>query len=215
MANRPVYMVLDKAPWVDVCSPAFEWSPGFAVSQKQKCIRSLHEAWTARFPGRRVLEISSKSFQPGGSELSAFHLMLNVPGTDLRVPVENAYQAGKVFLNGGPYPDLLTVSPREARRDPRLRTGSLLTGFSLGGQTYPVRPVSAYYDWLYLTALTQNPALAATVLQYDGFTDIEFNPEKSTSTQARSAALFAALCRSGRIRPDAMPDFDTFLSLLR
>ena len=37
------------------------------------------------------------------------------------------------------------------------------------------------------------------VLEYAGFTDIEFNPKKSLNCQARSCALYVALTQSGTV----------------
>ena len=56
-----------------------------------------------------------------------------------------------------------------------------------------------FYDWIYLKTLQQNPAVASSILEYDAFTDIEFNPKKSFSCQARSAALFVALTNNGQL----------------
>jgi hypothetical protein len=50
-----------------------------------------------------------------------------------------------------------------------------------------------FYDWLYVNALKQNPQLHEEVMQYQAFTDIEFNPKKSIQAPAYSLALFVAL----------------------
>jgi len=41
--------------------------------------------------------------------------------------------------------------------------------------------------------------LSKAVLGYDGFTDIEFNPERSVNCQARSVALFCSLTNAGAL----------------
>jgi hypothetical protein len=47
--------------------------------------------------------------------------------------------------------------------------------------------------------------LASEVFSYDGFTDIEFNPKKSFSCQARAVAMYVAIMkREGEI--DFSPD---------
>ena len=79
MAQRPVFVPLKKAPFVDVFMPEFSWNGGFATSQKQKNILALHQAFAQRFPDRKVLEISSKSLEKLGTQLSAFHLQKEVP----------------------------------------------------------------------------------------------------------------------------------------
>ncbi|MBT5863054.1 MAG: hypothetical protein HOH39_01550 [Gammaproteobacteria bacterium] len=41
-------------------------------------------------------------------------------------------------------------------------------------------------------ALNQNKDISDKLIEYDAFTDIEFNPKKSFNCQAYSAALFVA-----------------------
>lgn len=79
MAVRPVFVPVSKAPYVTKFMGEFTWNGGFAVSQKQKNIAALHEAFHKRFPDDKVLEISSKSMQELGIQLSAFHLKKEVP----------------------------------------------------------------------------------------------------------------------------------------
>ena len=213
MAQRPVFVPLKKAPFVDVFMPEFAWNGGFAVSQKQKNIAALHQAFAQRFPERPVLEISSKSMQEEGVKLSAFNLMKYVPSIGKSIPVECVFQGGKVFAAGGPYTDLYDGSARDAKRDPRLKESGGLRSFYYEGQMVPLSPTTAFYDWLYINALLENPDLAQKLLEYDAFTDIEFNPDKSVNCQARTAAMFVALSRLGLV--EQCRDFVTFLSLLR
>jgi type I restriction enzyme M protein len=56
--------------------------------------------------------------------------------------------------------------------------------------------------------------LAAEVLGYAGFSDIEFNPKKSINCQARSVATFVAL-HARRQLERALSDKRAFLELLR
>jgi hypothetical protein len=198
MANRPVYIPGVKgSALVTPVGVEFKWVAGMAVSQKQKSIRSLHEAAAQRNIAK-VLEISSKSENPLGVKLSAFNLNIVTP-SGMKITVENAFQASKVFRNGGPYIDLLKKTPREAKKDPRLNTSGDLVGFRLEGEDWPTRPLTAFYDWLYLSALRQSPIMAEQLLEFDGFTDIEFNPDRSLNCQAASAALFVALSRRGEL----------------
>lgn len=208
MAKRPVFAPQEEVPYVRAIETEFSWNGGFAPSQKQKNIRALHGTFLAAYPDARVLEISSKSIQENGPALSAFALVKHVSALEKSVPVENVFQAGKVFERGGPYPDLLVVSPRDAKLDERLRTGGQLTGFVFDGKAYPTEPKTAFYDYLYITALLENPALAETVLSYDTFTDIEFNPQKSLNCQAATAARFVSLHRLGLLKkPFPFEDF--------
>ena len=211
MADRPVFVPYEKAPFYRAVIVGFAWNGGFAKSQKQKNVKAIHEAFIADRPGMKVLEISSKSMQEHGEDLSAFFLKKYVPSLDKKIPVECVFQAAKTFRLGGPYTDLLEVTPREAERDERLKNSGRLTCFTFEGKAFPLEPKTAFYDYIYLNALLENEELAETVLQYDAFTDVEFNPEKSLNCQAKSAAAFAALSRMGLT--DKIKDFDSFLGL--
>lgn len=151
-------------------------------------------------PGSRVLEISSKSMQVNGVALSAFALLKSVPSLRKSIPVENVFQAGKVFEHDGPYTDLLIVPPKDAKREERLRTSGRLTGFIFDGKRYPTEPKTAFCDYIYIIALLENPQLAETVLAYDAFTDIEFTPQRSLNCQAAAAARFVSLHQMGLLQ---------------
>lgn len=213
MAVRPVFEVLDKAPYYQEVQISFVFSSGFSKTQKQKNIQAIHQGYVRCFPDKRVLEISSKSMQEGGEALSAFFLPKYVPSLGRSVPVENVFQAGKVFANGGPYTDLLTVSPRDAKRDERLRGSGPLRRFVFEGQDYPLAPKTIFYDYIYINALLENPDRAKVALSYDAFTDVEFNPEKSLNCQARAAAIFVSLSRLGKL--DQVKEFSSFLALFQ
>ena len=209
MAERPVFISIDRAPYVKTRMVSFEWNGGFALSQSRKNIRALHGTAGRLYPDLRILEISSKSEQEEGPLLSAFHLMKQVPSQKKEVPLECVFQGGKVFLTGGPYTDLLEQKPKDAKRDPRLRSSGPLTGFRFEGKDYPLNPKTVFYDWMYVQALLEHPELKSLLEGYDAFTDIVFNPQKSLNCQAESAARFCGLVRAGRM--DALEDFDTFL----
>ena len=211
MAVRPVYVVRESAPYFSVTNVEFGWNGGFAKVQKQKNIRAIHAGFMRSAPGKKVLEISSKSMQEGGEALSAFFLPKYVPALGKSVPVECVFQAGKVFQHGGPYTDLLTATPKNAKRDERLKNSGRLLNFTFDGKDYPLIPKTIYYDFIYINALFENPELAKIALEYDAFTDVEFNPDKSINCQAKAAATFVSLHRMGLI--DKVKDFDSFLSL--
>ena len=104
------------------------------------------------------------------------------------------YQSSKIFQAGGPYRDLLFVSPKEAKQDARLKESGKVIGFQWRADSpWPLEPKSLFYDWIYLKTLEQNPGLAEQLEDFDGFTDIEFNPAKSFNCQARSCALWLGL----------------------
>src|SRR5439155_15438469 len=118
-----------------------------------------------------------------------FNLTVVLTG-GVAVSVEVAFQAAKEFESGGPFPDLLAMSPWEVKRDPRLRTSGRLRSFRYDNDVWDLEPKSAFYDWLYLKALAGRSDLGTEVIRYKGCTDIEFNPQKSINCQARSVALF-------------------------
>jgi len=201
MAQRPVFLPLSHGtPWVRTVDATFDWHPGLSVAQKQKSVASLH-ASARRLPGvARVLEVSSKSTESLGVALSAFNLAMPALPNGARPSVECAFQASKVFENGGPFVDLLGKSSREAKQDPRLQLSGRLTGFSMDGVDWPLDPPTAFYDWIYLMALQESPALLDAAAGYDAFSDIEFNPARSINCQAHSLALAVALHRVGQLR---------------
>ena len=213
MASRPVFVPSKRKNEADVYMTEFQWNSGLAVSQKQKNITALHEAFVQRFPERKVLEISSKSLQPLGVKLSAFNLTKMVPSLGREVPVECVFQGGKVFSAGGPYVDLYGASSKDAKKDSRLRSSGMLKEFYFEGERIPTSPTTAFYNWLYVNALLEHPQLAEEVLAYDAFTDIEFNPAKSLNCQAEAAALFVALARKGLL--EQCKTFETFLTLIK
>lgn len=211
-AKRPVFIPLpDQFPYIKEILVEFEWFPGFALSQAQKSIDSLHRN-AGKAGIRPVLEISSKSLQMLGVSLSAFNLKFEPPGQK-RISVECAFQGSKIFQKGGPFTELYFRTSKEAKMDPRLRNSGDLTGFSYFGKSFPTNPLTAFYDWLYITALSQNLELAQQLLQYQGFTDIAFNPAKSFSCQARSAALYMSLHASGLIE-QAVNDQEFYIGLI-
>jgi hypothetical protein len=197
MAQRPVFVPEQSGfPFVKKVDIEFKWFPGMAKSQTQKSIRSLHEA-AAKAGYMSLLEISSKSEDCLGVSLSAFNL--NITNDNKKMSVECAFQGSKVFEQGGPYTDLYSASSLDAKRDDRIRTSGEIIAFDFMGVQFPTMPITLFYDWLYITALHQNRKLAGQILEYDGFTDIAFNPQKSWNCQARSAALYLALEASGKL----------------
>lgn len=150
----------------------------------------MHDAAFARGLAP-LLEISSKSDLEVGQKLSAFHLTIEVGSQ--RVSVECAFQGSKVFEQGGPFTDLYDKTSKEAKTDTRLRTSGRLLGFLFEGASYPIAPMTLFYDWLYFKALFPHRDWIKRRNEWAGFTDIEFNPERSVNCQARSFAAFIAL----------------------
>ena len=209
MAERPVFIASKTKPYSRVMQVSFVWNGGFAKSQSQKNIRAMHSEYHKLYSEGKILEISSKSEQDLGVKLSAFNLMTFVPSLAKDVPLECVFQAGKVFNEGGPYLDLLNVPSKEAKRDDRLKNSGRIIGFRFEGIDYPSEPKTAFYDWMYYTALKNNPDLFEELQEYDAFTDIAFNPERSLNCQAQTAARIIGIIRSGNT--ELLDSFEKFL----
>lgn len=214
MASRPVFVpqqtgdLLVRTEYVD-----FKWSPGMAVTQKQKSIAALHEAAIGMKLCNRPLEISSKAENPLGVNLSAFNLKGATRKKEQVYTVETLFQSSKVFEHGGPFRDLLGGTSREAKKDPRIKESGRLVGFNLYGEEWPLEPKTAFYDWIYINTLAKNEHLAEELGSYDAFTDIEFNPQKSINCQAYSVALFRALCMRSLIG-DVLNDREAYFDII-
>ncbi|MHA2879108.1 DarT1-associated NADAR antitoxin family protein [Vibrio campbellii] len=199
MASRPVFIPLETQLLVCEKTLDFKWHSGFAVSQKQKSIFELHQAILSNNVGNKPLEVSSKSEESLGVSLSAFNLKVTLR-SGKQVALENIFQASKIFKHGGPYKDLLQVTPLEAKRDPRLKESGDMIGFQGKDGIWPLEPKTLFYDWLYINALHKHPDFAEAVMEFDSFTDIEFNPTKSFNCQAHSVALYVALAKNGELK---------------
>ncbi|UJF24066.1 hypothetical protein L0B52_06910 [Suttonella sp. R2A3] len=215
MASRPIFIpqasgnLLVSTEYVD-----FEWSPGMAVSQKQKSILSLHDAAMRLNICTKPLEISSKSKNDLGVNLSAFNLKGTTKKREKAFTVESLFQSSKVFEEGGPYRDLLNASSRIAKKDKRLQESGRLIEFDLFNEKWPLEPKTAFYDWIYINTLAKNEDLVEQLEQYDAFTDIEFNPKKSINCQAYSVALFRALTMRNLIS-DVLGDSKAYFDILK
>lgn len=197
MANRPVFISeKNNEHFVSEVNINFEWFPGFSVKQKQLCIKSLHSKFKEKFPNKRILEISSKSDIELGVALSAFNLLITTKN-NITFSVESAFQASKVFEFGGPYLDLYEKTSKEAKKDSRLKNSGKLVKFQFFDRCFDLEPKTFFYDWLYINALYLNKDIAEKIMEYDSFTDIEFNPQKSINCQARAVALFVTLGKQG------------------
>lgn len=177
----------------------FNYFSGFAVSQKQKSVNAMHEEIKLLDSSLQVLEVSTKSTNAIGIALSAFNLKFLDEVTGKEYPLENIFQSSKVFENGGPYRDLLNVHPKDAKRDERLKTSGKLICFNYNNTIWELEPKTMFYDWIYIRALNRNKSLSQQILDYNAFTDIEFNHEKSINCQARSAAIFVSLSKNGKL----------------
>lgn len=209
--TRPIYKPRLTRPYYSTQEATFEYTSGTAPSVRQRNAKALHEAWIQDHPQDRLLEVSTKSDVPAGVALSPFNLTWEVPYLKKAFPVESIYHASKVFKSGGPYVDLFGAQPLEAKRDPRLNNSGELVHYRLNETQYPASPEVLFYNWLYIQGLLDHPSLASALMDYDGFTDIEFNPARGTHNQARACAIFTSLARLGKT--SQLRSFDTFRRL--
>ena len=217
MANRPVFLASDREGiFFEEKNVEFEWFAGMATSQKQKSINSLHNA--AQLEGiSNILEVSTKSEEVLGNQLSAFNLTYTTSKGKVLL-LEVAFQGSKVFENGGPYHDLYDKDPSEVKKDERVSKDFVITGFDFQGELWDNEPKTAFYDWLYINAVNQKlnndtEFLFENISGYSAFTDIEFNPKKSLNCQARSCAVFVSLVRKNLLSI-ALESRESFLDIL-
>lgn len=198
MATRPVFIpIFEGNSLIKKDNIDFQYHNGFSVVQKQKSIVSLHEAIHEKYGFKKILEVSSKSQDQLGIDLSAFNLMMLDKKANKEFSVECAFQSSKVFEQGGPFIDLLDKTSREAKKDQRLKESGELLKFVFYDREWDLLPRTAFYDWLYINALNANPQYHKELSQYEAFTDIEFNPEKSINCQANSIAMFLSIKQKG------------------
>jgi len=213
MAVRPIFMPDESSGnFVIEHEVTFKWYAGYSLSQKQKSIQSLHDSATKEGISP-ILEISTKSENPLGVKLSAFNLSISLSNGN-KIPVEAAYQGSKVFEKGGPFLDFYFLSGRDIKKDQRLYQSGKLTSFKFQDEYWPLEPLTAFYDWLYINAIYQNKSLMIQLPSFKGFSDIAFNPQKSFSCQARSAALFVSLQKHGLLDL-AIRNQNEFLKILK
>lgn len=168
MAVRPIFISTENVeePFIkkDI---EFTWVKGMSYSQKCKRRDSLASEIAKLYDIKRWLEISTKSDKNIGVKLSAKNLVLTTSiGSDT---VENIYQKAKFYYKGE------------------------IVGFKYNNCVFENDPTGMFYDYIYMYAILQNKDLIKDLVQYNIFSDIEFNPNKSINTQARAAAIFKTL----------------------
>lgn len=197
MASRPIFIATnDTNEFVKEINIDFTFFNGFAITQKAKSIQSLHEN-ALKNGYKNVLEVSSKSNNKLGWRLSAFNLMVHFE-KNKKISLECAFQGSKVFEGGIQYKDIYNYESIEAKKDERLKKSGGIIGFSFNGEFWENEPKTAFYDYLYMTTIYSNyKNILEELIEYDAFTDIEFNPKKSLNCQARTCAILVSLTRKG------------------
>ena len=206
MVTRPIFLPTNKKPYVASQVIDFTWIMGMAKSQARKRVISLHQS--AATAGRKnVLEISTASNSTLGENLSAFNLPVTINFGNEAQPdhqthsVETIYQSSKVGVYEGqvvgPHPDWLGLEGKEVKSKIKQTKMDKITLYRYGTHGWPAEPSESFFTWLYIRGLMQQPGLLETLTQYDGFTDIYFNPKKTKNCQARAAAQAVSLYRAG------------------
>ena len=86
MAERQIFIPINNK--VEVKTIEFTWHPGLSKQQKQKSVRSLHEASIEQYNLNNILEVSTKSEEVLGNKLSAFNLSVkNIDGREILLEV--------------------------------------------------------------------------------------------------------------------------------
>jgi hypothetical protein len=86
--------------------------------------------------------------------------------------------------------------------------------FELNSKVYARTPSNAFYDWIYIRCLVDHEVFLKKNLEhFDGFTDIEFNPQKSINCQARALAVLVSLSRRGLLH-EAAAEYEHFRGLV-
>lgn len=163
----------------------FDYFSGFAITQKRKSIESFHNAIKKDYI-LNILEVSRKSENELGNMLSAFNLKIG------NYPVECIYQSSKVF-GDTQYKECLSMLPADAKKyiKENVEANKLsLTSFKYNNLIFPLEPKSLFYDYLYIKALYGNVEISKQIINFDCFTDIEFNHQHQFASQARSCALY-------------------------
>lgn len=205
MAKRPIFISEKKIIEIDI---EFKWYPGFSIIQKQKSIRSLHDNFIKQHPKHKVLEVSTKSQEELGRNLSAFNLK-NKDGKT----VEELYQIGKVFKDDIQIDEDSYSNVQELRK--RIKSmESPIKYFKYENVIIDINPPTLFYDWLYIKVLLDNKELTKQLKDngFDSFTDIEFNPVKQINCQARALAIYIFLEKNDYFKQNPTFSIDKFKS---
>lgn len=213
MANRPIFIPTNnKKELFNQIDVEFKFYNGFSITQKAKSIQSLHENST-NLGYKKILEVSTKSDNELGWQLSAFNLMLDFE-FDNKISLECAFQGSKVFENNIQYKDLYYTESIKAKKDERLKKSGNIIGFEFKGEFWENEPKTSFYDYIYIKTLYDNYRyLIDELIKFDSFTDIEFNPKKSINCQARTCAILVSLINLDLLE-QAISSKDEFINIV-
>lgn len=204
----------------------FEWCSGMSWQQRQKS--SLSMLHVLEDLGYVPAEISRRSVDLDfGVQLSAFNLKLNAVSVEnifqayklfndggpyldlLHVDPKRARNDCRIQTHESKKPCLthdIEYKNKQFFDDESIcvycqnRLNRHLIGFTSGKVSWETEPKSMFYDAVYIAALLQNPSQSNRLIEYNAFTDIEFNQKIEYSKekgpfncQARSCAIFTTL----------------------
>jgi hypothetical protein len=204
----------------------FEWFLGMSPKQTQKS--SLSMLAKLKEKGKKPMEVSRSSEDAEfGVQLSAFNLTLKghkvenifqaykvmtdggpyfdllrvepkFAKNDCRIQIHNTKtrkpcQTNKVKYTKDFYEEEAICKYCKTRKERQLK--------SFGSKVeWPLEPKSMFYDAVYIMGLIENKELSDKLIDYDAFTDIQFNQKDEYATkkgpfncQARSCAIFSTL----------------------
>jgi hypothetical protein len=104
------------------------------------------------------------------------------------------------------------IDSKLTKKDTSVRKNGNLSHFQFFGHRFELSNRTAFYDWLYINALLQNPVLCEEIMRYRAFADIEFNSQKSMNTQECAIALYISL-RLDDIDMSVLKDPDSFIKV--
>ncbi len=217
MAEKMYFIIDFDKNIIEEKTVEYTFKAGFAIKNKQENIKNIHKEIFKKEKENKILEVSSKSLDKLGVDLSAFNLSIETK-KHKKLSVETIFQASKVFENGKQYKDLLDKTSREAKKDERLRNSGKIIEFCYNNQNWKTEPKTLFYDWLYINSLYYNiknlNISKENILKYKVFTDVEFNHKKSINCQARAIALYV-LMEKNNILEECLNDKDMFEKYLK
>jgi hypothetical protein len=199
MAIRSVYFIKENKVLKDDIE--IKWASGFAFSQKQKNIISLHDAITQKYKvsSDQILEVSTKSPLELGKMLSSINLKFRFG--EKYYFFESVYQSSKVFSDGllGTihHPEWIELESFAAKKASQSLNLPLVE-FKYDSQSFPLEPKTMFFDWLYINCIHQLN-IKFLIDKYHYFTDIEFNPTRMISTQAHALCLYKHLANNNLV----------------
>ena len=202
MATKMCFIVDEKNIFLEEII-SFEYVKGLAFSRKQKNVLSFHKSIKELYPDKKIMEISTKSFDEIGVRCSAFNLKLN------GYYFESVFQSSKVFEGNVRYDYLKYRLPKEAKQFINDTEHGDLKYFEYNNQIFPLEPKSIFYDYLYIQALIAMNIKDDELLNSDIFTDIEFNEKKQYNCQARAMCIYVSLIRQNLLE-EGMKDLESF-----